>query len=101
MQVSRRNSYSDRDMFEAEMIEAQDDDENMTEKVVSAIAMGLGKTVGIRVCMLRHTESRTIPRGSITALGRQGSSEGVDSSDEDEVNDFCQTHDGSGITPNS
>lgn len=84
-QVTRRNSYSDKDMFEAEMMGQADEEDDVTGKVVGAIAIGLGKTVGIRVCLLRHTESRTIARGSITALTRQDSSEGAESSGEDEV----------------
>lgn len=67
------------------MMGQADEDDDVTGKVVGAIAIGLGKSVGIRVCLLRHTESRTIARGSITALTRQGSSEGAESSGEDEV----------------
>lgn len=76
--MSRRNSYSDRDMFEAGMGDGKTDVAGM---VLGAIAIGLGNSVGIRACMLRHKEVRT--RNDNVAGSRAGDS--AESSDENEV----------------
>eukprot|EP00903_Cladosiphon_okamuranus_P018814 g17305.t1 len=55
--VSRRNSYSDRDMFEG-----GEDEEDVPMKILGAISVGLGNAMGIRACMLRHKEPRRMGR---------------------------------------
>ena len=76
--MSRRNSYSDRDMFEAGMGDGETDVAGM---VLGAIAVGLGNSIGIRACMLRHKEVRM--RTDNIASSRSG--DGAESSDENEV----------------
>ena len=48
-------------MFE-EAIAGEEDEEGVVGKVLGAIAIGLGHSVGIRACMLRRKEPRASPK---------------------------------------
>ncbi|CAM9486187.1 unnamed protein product [Pylaiella littoralis] len=73
--VSRRNSYSDRDMFEG-----GEDEEDVPMKILGAISIGLGNTMGIRACMLRHKQPRSRGEKNPSWQG-----DGEESSGEDEL----------------
>lgn len=57
--MSRRNSYSDKDMFEV-----NDEEALVSAVAIGAIATGLGSGVGIRVCMLPFNEARAHTQSS-------------------------------------
>ncbi|CAM9178341.1 unnamed protein product [Ectocarpus sp. 13 AM-2016] len=59
--ASRRNSYSDRDMFEG-----REDEEDVPMKILGAISIGLGNTMGIRAFALGGTRPPGGWRGTAT-----------------------------------
>lgn len=60
-----------------------DDDDDVAGKVLGAISMGLGNTIGIRACMLRPKEAST--RNPRLKSSSPRAADGVESSAEDEV----------------
>lgn len=60
----------------------EEDEEDVAGKVLGAVAIGLGNTVGIRACMLREGETRLRMHGK-SSSPRQRSD--THSSGEDEV----------------
>ncbi|CAN0273621.1 unnamed protein product [Ectocarpus sp. 12 AP-2014] len=65
------------------MFEGREDEEDVPMKILGAISIGLGNTMGIRACMLRYKELR--PRGDKTAGGMAWHGDEGDSSGEDEL----------------